>query len=127
MLYPSQAEDSSPEERLHCIDTGPLRAVIFAQLAVTEQPVVNQLMGMDFTASAGRSGPGSLTTGIRPGPEQSPNRICVPEPLPAHENSALKWSSEEKTFTANGKTRKALLLVSLQQFSPAVSVLHRIF
>ena len=77
-------------------------------------------MDMDLTASMGRSGRSSLAVGIRPGPEQSSNRICASETLLACENSALKWSSEEKIFMEKGKNRKALLLVSLQQFSPTM-------
>jgi len=83
------------------------------KLAIPEQPVVNQLVDRDFTARVGCSGPGSLAVGIRPGSEQSPNRICASDTLLACENSAQKQSSEEKTLTVKGKTRKTLLLVSL--------------
>lgn len=84
-------------------------------------------MDMDLTAGMGHSGQSSLAVGIRPGPEQSPNRICASQPLLACENSALKQLSQEKIFMEKSKTRKALLLVSLHQFSPTVSVLHRVF
>lgn len=79
------------------MNTGPLGAVVFTQLAVTEQAVGN-LLNMDSTASMGHSGPGSFAVGIRLGPEQSPNRIWASEPLLACETSALKWLSGKEGF-----------------------------